>query len=130
MSDRERILALAAHLGTNKTMRDTCGDYYIAGKGENTIYIHDKKHFSLVLVCKSKTQYNNGKEKLSFLKQLQDGDTEGSFLMDALPTKEQSNTILKLFGIRKKRILTEEQLVELKLRGERLARRNSAPAFK
>jgi hypothetical protein len=59
-------------------------------------------------------QWTLAQRALSFATLMQDGDTEGSMLLDGLPTKDEADAIRKAVRIRKRRTLSLEHLEKLR----------------
>ena len=59
------------------------------------------------------------RDMATFAKLTQDAHDEGAFELDRLPTPEEADKIRKWLGLRRKRVLTKEQLAELRGRMER-----------
>ena len=94
--------------------RDECGDWMIEGK-QGHIYAHPEG-FYLYCAPGSARAWGFAKKALAFCTLLtQDGDDEGFLRLERLPTPAEADVIRDKLGIRKKRVLTDEER-------ERLAR--------
>jgi hypothetical protein len=60
----------------------------------------------------SARKWSNIKAKLAFARLTQDGDDEGLFYLDRLPTQAEAESIRDALGIRKRRALTPEALAQ------------------
>ena len=56
------------------------------------------------------------KKKLAFMQVTQDGDTEGVFKLDRLPTEDEAALIRDVLGIRRRPNYSEETLERLRQR--------------
>jgi hypothetical protein len=125
-AQRQALLALMPSLGcSDMTLRrDECGDPRISGKQGcvyGTIAEPKKPGFMIYVTCGTGTGWTYAKRALSFAKLANDGDDEGSFLLDRMPTKSEAETIRRYCGILKKRDLSEESLAQLRERVKRMA---------
>jgi hypothetical protein len=93
--------------------RDECGDWRIEGRS-GYIYAHPEGFY---LYCAPGTvrAWGFAKKMMDFCTVRQDGDDEGVFRLARLPTPDEADIIRDKLGIRKKRVLTDEER-------ERLAR--------
>lgn len=94
--------------------RDECGDWRIEGKSGH-IYAQPEGFY---LYCAPGTAraWGFARKALAFCTLLtQDGDDEGFLRLERLPTPAEADVIRDKLGIRKKRVLTDEER-------ERLAR--------
>jgi hypothetical protein len=112
----------------NALRRDECGDWAIHGKKG---YIYAVPEGLQFFVCDCSTKwYNTAKEKLTFATCTQDGDSEGGFIMDRLPTTEEAELIRYYCQIPKKRLMSEEELERLRNMGTRFQPRPDRPSSK
>ncbi len=118
-----------AALGCSDTAlrRDECGDPRINGK-HGRVYavcgaVAEPKRpgFMVYISCETKMTWTYAKRALSFAKLMNDGDDEGSFFLDRLPSRSEAEPIRAYCGIRKKADLSEEGLAQLRERGRQLA---------
>ena len=111
---RQRLALFAEALGSASTAlrRDECGDPRINGKRGHVYVV--SRGFLLSCVCESRKAWTYAKRALSFARVTQDGDDEGSFVMDRPPTAEEAETIRRYLGITKTREISEEHLAKLR----------------
>jgi hypothetical protein len=121
-AQRQALLALIPSLGcSDMTLRrDECGDPRISGK-HGHVYAVPGAGFAIYVTCGTGTGWTYAKRALSFAKLANDGDDEGSFFLDRMPTKSEADTIRRYCGILKKRDLSEESLAQLRERVKRMA---------
>lgn len=95
------IKLIAKALGcSNKPELDECSDWNIFGtKGH--IY-HDDVYWYIYTGGK----WSEIKKQLKFMTLWQDGDSEGCFRSDKLPDKEQAETVRRIVGLGKRRVLS------------------------
>ena len=75
----------------------------------------------------SARKWTNIKSSLAFAKLTQDGDDEGCFYLDRLPTQAEAGAIRDALGIRKRRIMTAEALSNLERARGSIKSPNLAP---
>jgi hypothetical protein len=75
----------------------------------------------------SPRRWNNIKHRLNFCRVVQDGDDEGCFQLDRLPTKAEAGAIRDCLGIRKRRHLSPEALAQARSALEVAAGRAKSP---
>jgi len=99
--------------------RDERGDWAIFGRNGH-IYAAPEG-FQLMIGCDlgnarwtSSRGWENAKKRLNFGKCTQDGECEGSILLDRLPSKSEAVAIRVLLGIPKRVELSEGQLANLR----------------
>ncbi len=126
---QRQAFTLMPALGCSDTAlrRDECDDPRIAGK-HGHIYavcgaVAEPKRpgFMIYVSCVTKMGWTYAKKALSFAKFTNDGDDEGAFFLDRLPTKSEADAIRSYCGIRKRADLSEESLAQLRERGRQLA---------
>lgn len=95
--------------------RDECGDWRIEGRNG---WIYEQPE-GLYLFYNPETPraYGFGKKELSFCKLTQDGDTDGYFFLDRLPTEAEAGVIRERLGIRRRRAMSEASLAALRQAG-------------
>jgi hypothetical protein len=99
----------------NALRRDDCGDWHIRG-GHGHVYAVPGG-YQIFVMGWAAHGWNNAKRALAFAKLINDGDDEGAFFLDRLPTKDEAPTIRARCAIAKKRELGAEQLASLRARG-------------
>jgi hypothetical protein len=99
--------------------RDACGDWAIFGSNGH-IYAAPEG-FQLMIGCDfdntrwtSARGWESAKKRLGFGKVTQDGDCEGSIILDRLPSKSEGAEIRDILGIPKRVELSEGQLANLR----------------
>ena len=122
------LIALDASPGTLR--RDECGDYRIDGRwghiypfgapGVFQVFVLDEKPEHGVHSRWTKLGWTYCKRALSFMTVVSDGDLEGAFRLDRLPTPEEAVLIRRYVGIRQKAHYSEESLAKFKERGQAL----------
>ena len=118
---RAALAAFAEALGSASTAfrRDECGDPRINGKRGHVYAV--SRGFLISCVCDSRRAWTYAKRALFFASVTQDGDEEGSFVMDRAPTAEEAETIRRYLGIAKRPELSAEHVALLRARAKRLA---------
>jgi hypothetical protein len=119
--ERAALAAFAEALGSASTAfrRDECGDPRINGKRGHVNAV--SRGFLISCVCDSRRAWTYAKRALSFARVTQDGDEEGSFVMDRAPTAEEAKTIRRYLGIAKRPELSAGHVALLRARAKRLA---------
>jgi hypothetical protein len=120
---RPALLAFAEACGTrpNTLRRDECGDWAIWGSNGHIYAVPEG--FQLMIGCDfdnrgfSKQGWTWAKKRLAFGKCTQDGDEEGSVMLDRLPSQVEAEEIRSILGIPKMFELTEECREERRERG-------------
>ena len=74
----------------------------------------------------SKQGWTHCKRALSFMTLLNDGDLEGSFLLDRLPTPEEAIAIRRYCGIRQKVHHSEETVERLRAQAAQMSAKRAA----
>lgn len=95
--------------------RDEAGDWRIEGHN-GWIYEQPEGFYLFYNPCSSRA-FGFGKKDLSFCKLTQDGDTEGYFFLDRLPTEAEAGIIRERLGIRRRRAMSEARLASLRQAG-------------
>jgi hypothetical protein len=116
--DRTRLIELADALDASRVglSRDyhrgygDAGDYALRGKLGH-IYRDGSGFLLLVSSNESNSRWTNVKKRLrSFCLLTQDGDDEGCFRLDRLPTPEEAPIIREALGIKQKRHYSPEAI--------------------
>jgi len=120
---RARLIKLMAAIDvTGRALRrDECGDPRLEGS-RGHIYAAPEG-FQFVLCGGSVRRWTYTKQVLSFARLVQDGDDEGVFLLDRLPTAAEGHVIRDRFGIRRRVRLGDEELERRRVQGRALAAR-------
>jgi hypothetical protein len=123
---RPALLKLVEALGCREAAlrRDECGDWRINGEYGHIYAIpgtidrpKDEGFQIFVLNGESVRQWSAVKSAmLPFTDITNNGDTEGAFFLDRLPTPNEAAIIRRYVGIRKRREDSEETLAALKAR--------------
>jgi hypothetical protein len=99
--------------------RDECGDWAIWGSNGHIYAVPEG--FQLMIGCDlgnakwaSARGWESAKKRLGFGKVAQDGDCEGSIMLDRLPSKAEAAEIRGILGIPKRIELTGGQLANLR----------------
>jgi hypothetical protein len=99
--------------------RDECGDWAIWGSNGHTYAVPEGFH--LMIGCDfdnarwtSARGWESAKKRLGFGAVTQDGDCEGSIILDRLPSKSEAAEIRDILGIPKRIELSEGQLANLR----------------
>jgi hypothetical protein len=130
MKQRPALQRFAAALDSRASAlrRDECGDWAIWGTNGHIYAVPEG--FQLMIGCDfgyvrwtSARGWESAKKRLGFGKVTQDGDCEGSIILDRLPSKPEAAEIRDILGIPKRVELSEGQLANLR-------RRAAANAFK
>jgi hypothetical protein len=118
---RQALLDLMPALGCrDASLRcDECGDPVINGKKGHlvavcgTIAEPKRPGFTIYIMGWSTNGWNKAKVALSFAKLENDGDDEGVFFLDRLPTKSEAEIIRKWTGVAKKAEYSDETLAAM-----------------
>jgi hypothetical protein len=73
----------------------------------------DGVRFYVYVQTDTKRRWEKTKRTLNFMAISQDGDVEGIFTFEGLPTADQATIIRKVLGLRRAMPLTDEQRVDL-----------------
>jgi hypothetical protein len=117
-AQRPALLALAKAIETRHAAlrRDECGDWRINGRRGHIYAVPgsldppDAAGFLLHSAASSARAWTNTKRDLAFAELTQDGDDEGVFLLDRLPSAAEAQLIRKRLGVAKARSMGEEEL--------------------
>ena len=119
---RPRLLELVGALDASSVTlrRDECGDWTLSGKHGHIFAVPldrkvEREGFQLVVFGETKIKWGNRKRALSFCALTQDGDTEGAFILDRLPTPKEADAIRQALGIKRRRSYSDEQMERLRL---------------
>jgi hypothetical protein len=85
---------------------DECGDPRIEGSSGHVYAIPEG--FQLFVTTETARAWTAAKKALSFASVCNDGDEEGAFILDRLPTFVIAPVIRRYVGIRKRRHMTED----------------------
>ena len=112
---RPALLALAKSLGSRDRAlrRDEHGEWRINGSKGHAYAVLEGFQF-MVMGCETARQWTAAKKALAFATVLQDGDEEGSLILDRLPTADEAGALCRYLGLAKKRELGEEELARLR----------------
>jgi hypothetical protein len=97
--------------------RGWAGDYQISGKRGHIL--PDGDGFLLFVSGRSKQHWTHLKKALRFCRLTQDGDDEGCLHLERLPVPAEADAIRGALGIRRRRHLSEEELVRTRSTLER-----------
>jgi hypothetical protein len=111
----------AAGCGSSALRRDEYGDWRVEGRYGH-IYavpgllregLRDRQGFLIFLSCASYEAASRAwafaKEGMSFAVLIADGDDEGIFFLDRVPTGSEAAIILRRVGIRRRRTITDAE---------------------
>ena len=120
-AQRAALLKLVPALGCRDAAlrRDECGDPVVNGKKGHiiaacgTIDEPGNPGFMIYVMGWSTNGWNKAKVALSFAKLENDGDDEGAFFLDRLPTKSEAEIIRKWTGVAKKAEYSAETLAAM-----------------
>ena len=105
--------------------RDSCGDWAIWGRSGRIYAVPSKASatgfaFQLVIgTSESIRRWTGVKRRLAFCQLSQDGDDEGTMILNRLPTEPEAELIREALDIRKAPNLTEEHRSALAERGRK-----------
>ena len=97
--------------------RDECGDWRVEGKS-GWIY-EGKEGFNIYCFCATARAWSFAKKDLAFCRLRQDGEDDGYFVLDRLPTEAEAEIIRDKLKIRKKKSMSEEHLAILRAAGSK-----------
>lgn len=122
---RPALLSLASALSSATTTlrRDECGDWRILGTAGHIYAVPEG--FQIIAESASRRGWGAAKRRLAFATLQRDGDTEGAFILDRLPTEAEAVEIRHVIGIRKRPVLTDDHLDVLR---QRFAAPTTAPS--
>lgn len=111
-ADRDLLLRLVGALSISKVRlkRDECGHWNLVGRRGNIST--DGTGMYVYLPCKAKRRWEAAKSVLG-LSVVQDGDDEGIFRLDDLPSEAVSETLRRLLGLRKSTRPSDKQRATL-----------------
>jgi hypothetical protein len=114
-------MEFAAALGSRDVAlrRDECGDWRIMGSHGHIYSVPEG--FQVFVMNWTTRGWSRAKETLSFAKLCNDGDVEGAFILDRLPTRAEAAALRKWCGVAKRKEFSLEHLAELRERGSKLA---------
>jgi hypothetical protein len=114
ISDRAQLLFLleAADITPHALVHDRCGQWVIKGKrGYASTWGDGKAWLVYAEQRSSPLAWTWAKKRMSaFAVVTQDGDDEGVFRLDALPTPEQAETLRDIIGFRRRTEYSPEEL--------------------
>lgn len=107
-ADRDLLTTLVGilHVSKGRLHRDPCGDWIITGLRGHLLT--DGVHIYGYLPAGTARRWERAKRNLHFMVVTQDGDEEGVFRLDEMPTPAQAEMIRKAFGLRKVSPLSDE----------------------
>jgi hypothetical protein len=127
LGDRGRLQELLTALDASEPQlrRDDCGDWRILGRWGHIYAMESMFHLvAFTDECdldstgrRSAQRWTIAKRRLAFATVVQDGDEEGILRLDRLPTAEEAVEIRDIFGIRRRRHLSPEELARLRTTG-------------
>jgi hypothetical protein len=122
VDQREALLSFAKAIGSRDAAlrRDECSDWRINGAHGHVFAVPEG--FQVFVLDWSAKGWNAAKRALSFAKLCNDGDDEGAFILDRLPTAAEAEVIRHWCRIAKKRAVSEEMLARLRAHGFRAGR--------
>lgn len=122
---RPALLKLVEALGCREAAlrRDECGDWRINGS-EGSIFAvpgsldrPKTEGFQIYVECDTVRQWSAVKSAMkAFTDLTNDGDSEGMFFLDHVPTPEEAETIRRYVGVRKRREDSEGTLAAVQAR--------------
>jgi hypothetical protein len=123
---RPALVKLVEALGCEERhlRRDECGDWMVAGDDGHIYAVPGSierpkvEGFQIfVLGCETVRQWTAVKAAMKpFTEKTNDGDSEGAFFLDRLPTAEEAETIRRYVGLRKRREDSEDTIAAVKER--------------
>jgi len=128
-ADREHLetVLVALDASPRALERAVCrgwvGDWQITGTGGHIMT--DGHSFPFYAAGESPRRWSSIKRRLSFCRLTQDGDDEGCFLLDRLPTSAEAVTLRDVLGIRRRRHLSPDGRSALERARDRVQRRVS-----
>jgi hypothetical protein len=108
IKQRAALKKFAAAIDSSPTALriDECGDPRIEGSSGHVYATPDG--FQLFVSTPSARAWTAAKKALEFARVCNDGDEEGAFILDRLPTFVVASVIRRCVGIRKRRHMTED----------------------
>ena len=122
---RTALVKLVSALGCREATlrRDECGDWRIEGSNGHVYAVPGPgSRFMLYVMTGSPKAWTFAKRALAFAKVINDGDEEGAFIMEHLPTKAEAAIIRTYAGLPKKREVSKAELDRLRSVGFALRR--------
>jgi hypothetical protein len=115
---RPALLEFAAALCSrdNALKREECGDWAIAGRAGH-IFAYAPGRYQIFVMGWSTKGWNVAKQALAFARLCNDGEDQGGFFLDRLPTKSEATAIRHWLGIPKKRTVSADELARLRSQG-------------
>jgi hypothetical protein len=106
-ADRDLLISLTESLSVSprRLRRDPCGDWIVVGKRGHVLT--DGVNAFAYLPAGTSRRWEKAKRVLSFMAVTQDGDAEGIFRLDGMPSPTQAEAIRKAVGLRKVNPLTD-----------------------
>jgi hypothetical protein len=116
---RAALVKLVPALGCREAAlrRDECGDWRINGSQGHVYAVPggSRSSFMMYVMTETARAWTFAKRALMpFATIVNDGDEEGSFVMDRLPTKTEAKAIRKCLGLAKKREVSLDEVVRLR----------------
>ena len=118
MTEKEHLAALLTALDASPAAlkRPVCrgwiGDWQITGRHGHVLPDGTGYQFC-VTTDELPRRWTNIKAELTFARLTQDGEDEGCFHLDRLPTRAEAGAIRSCLGIRKRRLVTAEARAHL-----------------
>ena len=114
---RPAMLAFASALGSRESAlrRDAVGDWSITG-ARGHVYAAPNG-WQVFVTCRSAAGWTRAKKALAAARVCNDGDDEGAFIFDRLPTPAEAALIRYYCGIPKKREVGAAELSRLRSQG-------------
>jgi hypothetical protein len=100
---REALAKFATALGAsdNSLKLDKCRGWHIAGKSGH-VFAYAKGRFQIFVFSGARQAWTFAKKALAFARLGNDGDDEGAFFLDRLPTKSEASAIRSYCSIHKR----------------------------
>lgn len=132
VKQKPAIVAMAAQLEISLVhlRRDECGDWSLLGRFGR---VYSTASGFLIIISGwaendapwlTARGWNNCKKDMEFMTLKNDGDEDGAFMFDRLPTASEASLIRKYVGLRKKKNVSEEMLERLKTMREKQKEEN------
>jgi hypothetical protein len=118
---RPALLELMKAIGCrdNALRRDECGDWRINGRRGHIYAVPGSSaRFQMLIMGWAANGWRRAKMAFApFAELTNDGDDEGTLLIDRLPTDQEAEIVRHFVGIAKKKELSEETLTRLRRQG-------------
>lgn len=116
MDVRESLLAFNEAIGARRNClrRDECGDWRISGR-KGHVYAAPEG-FQIFVMGWTAKGWNAAKRDLSFCRLCNDGEDEGAFILNRLPTKSEGEKLRHRLDLPKRREISEDQMADLRER--------------